>query len=380
MKQTIQPNLGTSNLFDFDLTVFICRAQPFTEAHLFNVTEALKRSKTVLILLGSAGSPRCHRNPFTYEERSDMVRLSVDPEFRDRIVTMPLEDSTYNDDNWIKDVQKAVQIVCEHRNFVKPRIALIGHKKDVGTSYYLKMFPQWDSINLPNFHNISATNVRAAYFSNIVEMWLGDCDGHIQGDLPQDHLVPPPVREFLKYFTTTADWKSIKDEYEFISSYRQQWINSPYPPIFVTVDAIVIQSGHVLLIKRRDRPGKGLWALPGGFIRQDELIVDAMIRELREETKIAVPEAVLRGSIKVQRVFDDPNRSARGRTITHAFLLHLRPDVVLPNIRKKNRANLATVEQGDDAQKAEWVPLVNVNRGELFEDHYHIISSLTSVG
>ena len=66
----------------------------------------------------------------------------------------------------------------------------------------------------------------------------------------------------------------------------------------MTVDAVVVQSGHILLVKRGDMPGKGLWALPGGFLNQEETMLDGAIRELKEETKIKVPVPVLKGSIK----------------------------------------------------------------------------------
>ena len=128
---------------------------------------------------------------------------------------------------------------------------------------------------------------------------------------------------------------------------------------------MVVQSGHVLLVERGAMPGKGLWALPGGFLEQSERTEDGMLRELKEETKIKVPVPVLRGSIVASKVFDDPHRSSRGRTITHAFLVHLQPDVQLPRVKGS-----------DDAAKARWFPLSEVKREMMFEDHLDIIMSL----
>ena len=91
-----------------------------------------------------------------------------------------------------------------------------------------------------------------------------------------------------------------------------------------------------------------------------------MIRELREETRIKVPAPVLAGSIIKQQVFDDPYRSARGRTITHAFLIELKPDA----------QGLPKVKGGDDAQHALWVALGDLNPERLFEDHFQIIKTL----
>ncbi|MBN6741873.1 NUDIX domain-containing protein, partial [Acidithiobacillus sp. MC6.1] len=152
------------------------------------------------------------------------------------------------------------------------------------------------------------------------------------------------------------------DEYAFLKNYHQQFASYPYPPVFVTVDAVVIHSGHILLVERKAEPGKGLLALPGGFLDQRERIEDGMLRELKEETNIKVPVPVLRGSIRASRVFDTPERSQRGRTITHAFHIEF-PSGELPRIKG-----------GDDAVKAIWLPLSAFYAldGAMYEDHWHI--------
>jgi bifunctional NMN adenylyltransferase/nudix hydrolase len=93
-----------------------------------------------------------------------------------------------------------------------------------------------------------------------------------------------------------------------------------------------------------------------------------MLRELKEETKIQIPKDVLRGNIVSQRVFDHPDRSLRGRTITHGFCIHLRD------------GELAQVEGADDADKAFWIPLADLYEHEdkFFEDHVHIIRYFTN--
>lgn len=359
----------------FDLACFIGRFSIVHEGHLKVIREALTHSLYLCILVGSASAPRSHRNPFTYDERVKMILGSLTEDERKRVICMPLEDSTYNDLQWIKNAQDAVLAALvdsrrpwpKDRAFENARITLVGHSKDA-SSYYLSLFPSWGSVNVDNHKKLSSTPMREAYFSNIASMWLSDCDGHKVGDLEQDRLVPSFVREFLTEFMKTPEYTAIRDEYNFMRAYRAQWASAPYPPIFVTVDTVVVQSGHVLLVKRKERPGKGLWALPGGFLNQNETLIDGMLRELREETGIKVPEAVLRGSIVVSRMFDDVFRSSRGRTITHATLIHLKPS-----------PNLCKVKGGDDAEKAKWVPIAEVKRNRLWEDHFSIIETLTAL-
>jgi bifunctional NMN adenylyltransferase/nudix hydrolase len=175
--------------------------------------------------------------------------------------------------------------------------------------------------------------------------------------------VPQSTYDFLSQFKDSPEYEQIIREREFVENYRKQFASLPYPPIFSTADAIVIQSGHVLMIRRRAEPGRGLWALPGGYVNAltDKSVEAAAIRELREETMIKVPAPVLRGNIKDSRVFDAIDRSPRGRIITHAFKIVL-PDGELPRVKGN-----------DDAEKARWVPIAEVKSEECFEDHYEII-------
>jgi bifunctional NMN adenylyltransferase/nudix hydrolase len=329
----------------YNTLVLIGRFQPFHSAHLEIVKRATALCDQLIIITGSAQQPRTYKNPFTSAERAVMIKdatrgLSMHIHVEENV------DTIYNDQAWAVRVQA---IVNKHFKF-NDKVGIIGHKKD-DSSFYLDMFPQWGYENVELIEFLSAVDIRDLYFKRDVNM------NFIKG------VVPETTFDFLDQFRTTSEYEQIIREREFVSTYKKQYASLPYPPIFSTADAVVIRSGHVLMIRRRAEPGKGLWALPGGYVNAntDKSVEDAAIRELREETQIKVPAPVLRGSIVRSKVFDAIDRSPRGRIITHAF------HIVLPD------GELPKVKGSDDAEKARWVPIAEVRREDCFEDHYEIL-------
>ena len=154
-----------------------------------------------------------------------------------------------------------------------------------------------------------------------------------------------------------------------LRGYRQAWSAAPYPPVFVTVDAVLRCQVPVLLIRRAHAPGKGQLAVPGGFIEQRETVWQSCLRELAEETHCDVPEATLRAALQSVAVFDHPDRSQRGRTITHAHYFDL------------GNAPLPAVQADDDALQAEWVPVGQIAalEAEFFEDHFHMLDHFLQI-
>ncbi len=331
----------------YDYLIFIGRFQPFHLGHESVVRKALQLSDKVIVLIGSAYQPRTVRNPWDFNERETFMRSVFSQEENRRILAFPLLDYTYNNQLWIKSVQQLVAGVVHNKIASKPKIGLIGHQKD-STSDYLTQFPQWEREEVANYKNISSTEIRERYFNN--QEFSNSLNSNIS--------------ILLKKFKTTKTYEQIANEFHFIKKYKSAWDNAPYAPMFITVDAVVVQSGHILLIERKAQPGRGLMALPGGFLGSDETLKSAVIRELREETRIKVPAPVLAGSITKTQVFDDPYRSARGRTVTHAYLIELKGD------------KLPKVKGGDDASKAFWVPFAEVKPELMFEDHFHIIQAM----
>jgi bifunctional NMN adenylyltransferase/nudix hydrolase len=173
--------------------------------------------------------------------------------------------------------------------------------------------------------------------------------------------LPPSTRSFLASYRTGPHFAALADELRYIERFRDSWRAAPYPPILVTTDAVVVHEAHLLLVRRARPPGKHLWALPGGFVDQDETLLEGCLRELQEETGLALPATAMQRALRAQRVFDAPHRSLRGRTITHVFRFDLggaRPPV----------------QAGDDAAEAQWAPLAGFEhmQADMFEDHYHI--------
>jgi bifunctional NMN adenylyltransferase/nudix hydrolase len=336
----------------FDYLVFIGRFEPFHNGHQAVIARALALASRVIVLVGSANKPRSIRNPWNVSEREVMMRAAFGGD-ADRLLIRPLRDHLYNDALWVSEVQRTVA-ECTQDAPSPANIGLIGHRKD-HSSYYLEMFPQWELVSSANVAGVSASDLRDYLFDNEAR------------DLGKDMLiqaaVPPPVFSMLKGFRDGPQFAQLVREHQFIRSYLKRWAGAPYAPTFVTVDAVVIHSGHVLLVRRRAEPGKGLWAFPGGFVDATETLESAVIRELREETRLKLPVPVLRGSIKSRQVFDHPQRSLRGRTITHAFHFEF-PSGDLPSVRA-----------GDDADRARWVPVSEAldMEEQFFEDHFHVL-------
>jgi bifunctional NMN adenylyltransferase/nudix hydrolase len=335
----------------FDYLVFIGRFEPFHNGHHAVVTRALKLAQQVIVLIGSANKPRTIRNPWNVSEREVMIRAAF-AEDAARLIVRPLRDHLYNDPLWVTEVQRLVADITQKTQ--TPKIGLIGHRKD-RSSYYLEMFPQWELVNSANVAGVSASDLREYLFAG--------GSGDVGKDLLIKAAVPEPVFAMLSGFRSGPQYGQLVREYQFIKDYRARWSSAPYEPTFVTADAVVLHSGHVLLVRRAAEPGKGLWAFPGGFVDKGESIRAAAMRELREETRLDLPMSVLASSIKGREVFDHPERSLRGRTVTHAFCFEF-PAGELP-----------PVTGSDDAEHAQWIPLSEAMEMEeqFFDDHFHIL-------
>lgn len=147
-----------------------------------------------------------------------------------------------------------------------------------------------------------------------------------------------------------------------------------YPRIAVTVDMVLftVRSGRfsVLLVRRRNHPYQGRWALPGGFVDPNEDLHQAASRELAEETGLDRLPAGMH--LEQLMTYGEPGRDPRMRVVSVAYLAFA-PDLPPPRA-------------GDDADFARYWPMseVTLDRGgeggadrpgpELAFDHARILA------
>ena len=343
--------------------VLIVRLQIPTEAHLSMMMQALDLAPNLIAVLCGANAPRTPKNPFSVPERIAMVQDSLGPDLSESTQFVGVRDQVYNDGLWVESVIDAVNNAT--LNYDNPKFALVGGSEGKGSNYFRNMFPFWGSVEVDfvspsrNGSDVTSMDLRHRYFSlnatdpadrgSMVDIWVKDGD------------VSEAVARFLHSFISTDHFADLQEEYNYYGTYQEEWGTGPY----ITVDACVFCGGNVLLVERGDAPGRGLWALPGGFLDKGEWIENAMVRELYEETNLHIPQPVIRGSIKQRITFDAPDRSERGRVITHGFLVHLAGETKKPKVKG-----------GSDAKKAFWAPTNTLTPDKMFEDHYSIIRKM----
>lgn len=344
----------------YDFSVYIGRFECPTNAHIRNIREALKIANEVIIVVGSDNKPVDWKNPWTTQERIKMLERSLELHEANRVSFVAVEDRLYQNSEWESSVYEAVRKITGYSDrdpLVKKKICIIGYNKDE-SSFYLNSFPTWD------FHEVTpylmdgkilnATDIRNMIF-----------EGNIEGIKSS---VSPQTYDYIIEWLNTEKSRGVIEWYEFDKAYQKPYEALPYGTNFYCADIAVFQSNHVLMIKRRDNPGKDLWALPGGHINQNETAYEACLRELKEETSLKVALPVLNGSFVGVHTFDHPDRSLRGRcgkkvgrTISqsHCFVL------------EGKGFKFPRIKAGDDAIEAHFFHISDIkNMGNMiFEDH-----------
>ena len=140
--------------------------------------------------------------------------------------------------------------------------------------------------------------------------------------------------------------------------YLALYMPAKEPNIKVTVDAIVFgysknEGVSVLLVQRKYPPYKGSWALPGGFVLENESLEEAVQRELQEETGITV------NYLEQLYTFGEPGRDPRQRIISVAYFALVKS------------SQFQQLQASTDAENARWFNIKSIPA--LAFDHKHIL-------
>jgi bifunctional NMN adenylyltransferase/nudix hydrolase len=324
------------------VAVCIARLQPLQRRHLDVLEAIVARYRQVVVVCGGVTQAPGLVNPWSFDERRAMLG-QVLPDVP-HLGLLPVADCWYDDLRWAAAVRAAVaaELAARVPGAADWTVDCFGLERQ-SAAELVALFDGWQ-----------ACAATAAPFVDALPEQLLGADA---GEALAAH-VPEALRAWLAASLEGGPRPALREELAFTLDYRAGWRAAPFPPVFVTVDALVTHADHVLLVRRGHRPGRGLLALPGGFIDVHEPLLLSALRELREETGLDLPAAACAGV----RVFDNPLRSLRGRTITHLHRFPLGDLVPRPDVCA-----------GDDAAEALWLPLAALRPADFFEDHYAML-------
>jgi bifunctional NMN adenylyltransferase/nudix hydrolase len=178
----------------YDFLVFIGRFQPFHKGHEQVIKQGFKLADKIIIFCGSANQAFSYKNPWPAIEREHMIRKCFSKQDNERMIILPLADIPDNDEAWVLNIRETVHKQIDSMVQAQgqtPRIGLIGHAKD-NSSYYLKLFPQWGSVNVKNFGGLNSTFIREIIFKNPSQL------------LKIKDMVPPAVFAYIEQYVSTG--------------------------------------------------------------------------------------------------------------------------------------------------------------------------------
>ena len=164
--------------------LLVGRFQPFHVGHLKMIRKALCLAETVLVFIGSSQESRTERNPFSYEERKEMISKC----FRKNknLIIKPLRDIKVGDNSiWGEFVlEEAFNVLGEY-----PSLYLSGQEKVRASWFYgLKQAKTMDEISVHKTDNISASILREKLVKcfNEVEMVYSDNYSYCLEKIPKE--------------------------------------------------------------------------------------------------------------------------------------------------------------------------------------------------
>lgn len=331
--------------------IYIGRFQPLHKGHVATIDFIFENNDTseLVIFVGSANKSISAKNPWTYQERKEMIIGSLkDKSYFNKIQIKPLNDYLYNESRWKQ------QVLDEKAD------AIFGYSKDE-SSYYIKSFPELQLIQAPAVKNescnvISSTDVRRSFFG--INISSKNYAYNWKKHLPIGAVDVIDKMEFFKFRKLDKEYSTVQDDtHKLLSNY-------PYKECLncCTADALVRYKNKLLIVTRGGPIGKGLLALAGGHKNSDETFYGCAVRELIEETCLQVSLDDLESSLVDKELFDHPLRSQGVAKPTMCFYFNL-----------SHLEECPIVTPADDAAKVDWKDVADLESTDFFDDHFEII-------
>jgi bifunctional NMN adenylyltransferase/nudix hydrolase len=317
------------------LALVVDKLQPPTNAFADSVRRlcADPRFDAVLVLVAGAERARGAHHPLRWHEAAALLAARVDSP---KLVCLPLVDCLYDEGMWVANVRRCVDALSDMRHM--PRDAgyevTLAVSDDAAGRNLARLFLDWTA--LYTLDKGDGAYARAAFL-----------DG------------PQPA------FLSAETWNKLQTSRVAAHHGLEGWAAAEtalgHPIPLQTVDAVVVQSHHVLLARRGEQEvGAGKLCLPGLFLQPHGTALDTALDAARVKAGLDMPLGALQGRLRERRVFDHPARDPRGWIRTEAFVFEL------PASGRFEKAKLAV-----------WTPLSDVHPYDIFADHFDIIQATT---
>lgn len=338
----------------YDLLVLIGRFQPLHNGHLEIIKDAISKTKNLLIIVGSAGEPSTVKNPWSYDVRyqilNDVVMRLMD---KDQFLFIRKNRDYLDDNDWISSTKKIIKetqlTISGYTGYgvgtKDIKTGIIGCDKDHST-WYLKAFPDYELELIEQHSDIDATSIRKHLFNH--------------NEIPSDKVPYNPL------YLDLPNLDMLRKEFFYYQDYQKK--NPPvddqgYMLPKLTADNIILRNGKILLVERKNCPGEGKLALPGGFVDPGETFKQAADRELLEEVGLKAPNHA-----DIYFPADKPGRSLRGNIISMVYCYY------------KMAIDLTSLKvQETEVKRFVWMDLLDIVNDPyymsrmFFDDHWHLI-------
>ena len=326
----------------------------------------------VLVCVCSADRSKDYTMPFNKHDRADNIIKAIgvnDGLEKEDFSICYINDNPVNNRQWITDIHSKLNERLKALYVDRNNLVINVYVSDESNHRYENIFPE----HMFTVHKVTMGNneelLKDFYGMEDISSYIAPnmCGLYDAYRKSEWYDTPRLTSEMNSGFDT------LKAEYEAVKFQNEQWSVAPFPPTFVTTDAVVYYKGYVLVVKRKGVVGNDLYCLPGGFLPQRDTVEEGIVRNLKKDTNIQVHENILKSNVRKVKTYDDPIRSLRGRIITNAGLIELDNVTTLSGFPKVRKTK-------SQKEHAGWFSLFEIEnmRDMFFEDHFYIIKDLLS--